>query len=453
MEFWTISAKFSDVLLDVGIVSLLLLVGAYACKTVHVLRRFLIPGSLFAGFLGFIIGPESLQVIGFSTDRMGVYVYHLLALTFIGVGLQSGGRKVQYSAVHLGFMQVVVMVMQGILGLGIALIASMILFPDLKPATGLLLPLGFAMGPGIAYSIGSSWSAFGFGDAASIGLSISAIGFVFAYVTGVMITTQFLKSRPSIESIPDDQQETVAREKKSWIHRLSIEPLSIHLALFTLMYALTFVVASGLAWTLRFNGLEQEVPIVWSFHFIIANLIALGTKAVLVRLGKDQLIDRQLLRKTTSTIADYLIAASVMAISMQITWSYAVPVLLMCVTGALLTYLLLKWASYRVFTSYQFERFVGMYAQMTGTISSGLALIRVTDPAYKTPVAEDLVLSSGIALAFGFPLLLLINMPFTVFSESTRGYVMLLLILITYLVLTCLFWYVFLKRSKKSELA
>ena len=45
------------------------------------------------------------------------------------------------------------------------------------PAIGTLLPLGFGMGPGIAYSIGQSWSNYGFEEGAMVGLTISAIGF------------------------------------------------------------------------------------------------------------------------------------------------------------------------------------------------------------------------------------------------------------------------------------
>jgi ESS family glutamate:Na+ symporter len=60
---------------------------------------------------------------------------------------------------------------------------------------------------------------------------------------------------------------------------------------------------------------------------------------------------------------------------------------------------------------YFFQRVISMFGLLTGTISTGLALLRVIDPEYRTPVARDLALGSGLSLFFSFPLLLLINVP------------------------------------------
>jgi len=464
MESWIVPASVGDFFLDFALLGILLIGGSIARRYVPVFRRFLIPNSLLAGFIGLLIGPEVLSIVSFSLERMGAYVYHLLALTFIGVGLQSSKRKIRYSVVNLGFMQVSIMLVQGLIGLSVALIASLLFLPELVPATGLLLPLGFAMGPGVAFSIGNAWSAFGFEDAASVGLSISAIGFLFAYVSGVIIVNRTLKARRSSDT--DGLAEGFSSSMMKGIRdsddrpigaRLTffsgaIKPLTVHLALIGSVYALTYAFAGGLAQLMLARGMDQEVPIVWSFHFIFANLIALGVRRLIDLAGAGHLLDDGMMRRTTGMLADFLIAASIAAISLQIAWTYAGPVLVMCILGAWTTYWLLKWSSQKVFTKYRFERFIGMYAQMTGTISSGLALIRVTDPEYRSPVAEDLVLSSGVALAFGFPLLILINMPFTVFSGSITGYVVIILIMIVYLLVIGVLWYGFVRRSSNEEL-
>jgi ESS family glutamate:Na+ symporter len=48
---------------------------------------------------------------------------------------------------------------------------------------------------------------------------------------------------------------------------------------------------------------------------------------------------------------------------------------------------------------------------MTGTLSSGLALLRVIDPEFKTPVASDYIFSNGITFLLAIPMILLINLP------------------------------------------
>jgi ESS family glutamate:Na+ symporter len=50
-----------------------------------------------------------------------------------------------------------------------------------------------------------------------------------------------------------------------------------------------------------------------------------------------------------------------------------------------------------------------MYGMLTGTISSGVLLLREIDPEFKTPASNNLLLGSSFGIGFGFPLLLLVN--------------------------------------------
>ena len=95
---------------------------------------------------------------------------------------------------------------------------------------------------------------------------------------------------------------------------------------------------------------------------------------------------------------------------------------------------------YRAFDDYQFERFIGVFGNMTGTINSGLVLVRVTDPEFDTPVAEDLVYGSGMALLVGFPLLIVLNLPFTYFANSVTGYWVTIVIFLIYFVILIIGW-------------
>ena len=47
---------------------------------------------------------------------------------------------------------------------------------------------------------------------------------------------------------------------------------------------------------------------------------------------------------------------------------------------------------------------------LTGTISSGVLLLREIDPEYRTPAANNLVLGSSFGIGFGFPVLILVGM-------------------------------------------
>ena len=84
-----------------------------------------------------------------------------------------------------------------------------------------------------------------------------------------------------------------------------------------------------------------------------------------------------------------------------------------------------------------------MFGMLTGTISSGILLVREIDPKFETPAANNLVSGSSTAVIFGVPVVLLVGM-----SPKSD--------LMTYIVLgICLVYYAFLmfvalfKRKKK----
>jgi len=450
MTIWDHSFTIGQFMLDFALVSGLLLAGTLARRYVGILQRFLIPNSLTAGFLGLVIGPEILGVVDFSLERMGVYVFHLLALTFIGVGLQSRGEQRTRGAVTFGFIQIMSFLLQAIIGLGVALFVAHLIDPHLVPAIGTLLPLGFGMGPGIAYTIGQSWEAYGFEGGGSMGLMVAAIGFLVAYGHGVLVVNRGLRNgRGAVVEGTDD----VTTEVRTGIIRKTppvgsrmtlspgaIEPLTFHVALVGGIYLLTYGLVALAARGLEAIGLAQEVATLWSFLFIFANLVALGARYVMTRRRIAHVLDEGMLHRTTGLLADLLIATSIMAISLTVTARYLAPLLAMCLLGTLATYASIRWVGDRAFADYPFERFVGIYGEMTGTISSGLALVRVTDPEYTTPIAQDLVLGSGMALVLGFPLLLVINLPFSVFEGALHGYWVVLGLALAYLLVILAVW-------------
>jgi len=453
MDAWTLELTVGELLLDVSIIGGLLLAGTYLRAVIPWFQRYLIPNSLIGGFLGLFLGAELADILPLDAARMGAYVYHLLAITFIGIGLHKPSRKHSFGAVNLGFMQVSIMLIQALIGIGVALLAAWLLVPGMSPGAGLLLPLGFAMGPGIAYSIGQSWASFGFPEAANIGLTMAAIGFLVAYIWGMLLVNREHGARldtPGLRSgfLPDVDRPVGARLSFSGA---AIEPLAVHVALVGALYYLTYLVTSAIASGMSNIGLEQDIPVLWSFHFILANVMTVFVRRVLLAGRAGDWLDDGMIHRMTGTFAEYLIAASIMAISLSVAWKFAVPILLICASGAVATYGFIRWTTTRLFNLHRFERFIGMFAQMTGTISSGLALLRVSDPEYRSPVAQELVLSSGMALAFGFPLLLAINIPFTSYNGSILGFAVLAAVLAAYLVLILFAWWAFLRRNARAE--
>jgi ESS family glutamate:Na+ symporter len=52
-----------------------------------------------------------------------------------------------------------------------------------------------------------------------------------------------------------------------------------------------------------------------------------------------------------------------------------------------------------------------IYGTATGTLPTGLALLRVVDPEFETPVATDYLYSVGIVFILAIPIILSVNLP------------------------------------------
>ncbi|MFA5443327.1 MAG: hypothetical protein WC286_05630, partial [Bacilli bacterium] len=80
-----------------------------------------------------------------------------------------------------------------------------------------------------------------------------------------------------------------------------------------------------------------------------------------------------------------------------------------CGIGAVATFFYVKYMTFRAFPGYKHQGFVTFYGNLTGTASDGIALLREIDPTFITPSADTLVYGSTVAIALGFPVLLIVG--------------------------------------------
>jgi ESS family glutamate:Na+ symporter len=111
------------------------------------------------------------------------------------------------------------------------------------------------------------------------------------------------------------------------------------------------------------------------------------------------------------------------------------PFALMSIAGAVITLWYLQWLCKKLYPGYYYEGMLSMYGMLTGTISSGVLLLRELDPSFKTPAANNLLSGSSFGIAFGAPMLIFIGLA----PESDAMLFLTLLFLIVYLLILLLF--------------
>ncbi len=435
-----------DYILDFTLLSLLLGLGTFLKRKCLFFQKYLIPNAMIAGFIGLILGPDLLKIISLNSERLGEIVYHLMAIGFISLTLKDRERKKNKEIQNTGILIVSTYLIQGIIGFSLSLLLAYTIFPKLFPAMGLLLPLGFGQGPGQAYSIGRQWESLGFIHGGNVGLSIATSGFLWACLGGIPLLNFLIKKAhmTPLDSGGEKVQKIMYEPDAPGDIPLSesIDKISIQLFLIGIVYLLTYLLLKGASFLLTPLGTFGQTlsQLLWGFHFIIGSLIALLLRIIFDFCKKKKIMVRNypnnyLLQRISGASFDYMIVASIAAISIPVLKEYLVPILLITTIGGFLTMFFLTYLCKKLYNGYVLENILALYGMLTGTISTGMALLREVDPGFESGVAENLVLGSGVGLFFGFPLMMILNIPiFGYLTNQPIMYFYTLLALIGYLI-------------------
>lgn len=442
MIFWEMEISSGRFFLDFAWLGALMLAGFFIRHKVSFFQRYLIPANLLAGMLGLIIGMNGFGWIDLTSERLGIYVYHLLALLFIGLSLRATRKKIGLSSIKTGMIFIITYLIQGAIGLLIAFALIFTVQPELFAGIGMLPPLAFGMNPGIAYTIGQNWEIYGFENGGIVGLTFAAAGFLAAYTTGVYFVKRSIQRGKAelIQPDPDTHLHVTETEQGLSAGRITTSPgvlesLSLHIGLIGGTYLLTYLFLIGGESLLTLAGASSEASTLWSFHFIFAAVLALGVRKVIDLTGTSTYVDDTTMTRISNFFMDLMITASVAAISLTVIGAYWLPLLLISLSVIIATWWTLEKLINSLFPDFAVERFAAIYGNMTGTLQSGLLLLRILDEKMESPVSYNLVYGSGLALVLGFPLLLLINAPVHYFSNLTAGFGIVLIVMVIYLML------------------
>jgi ESS family glutamate:Na+ symporter len=420
MDFSAANTALWDTIIQAGVIAGILLGANILRRKVAFFRKILMPTSVLGGFLLLLIRISGLFWI--NVELLETLTYHGIAIGFIGLSLRTLEKNGAGSLTgpKSGALIVSCYVLQGIMGLAVTLTLSGTLMPDLFTASGILLPMGYGQGPGQANNIGASYEALGFTGGHSFALSLAASGFLSACIVGVIYLNILRRRGRVTQRNSDDLSGSVMtdifQDEKELPLSESVDRLSIQAALVLLSYLLSYALIRGLAFFAGFlgSGMEKTISsLLWGFNFIFGSVTAMLIRSVMSRLRRSRIMTHQyqnnyLLSRISGLAFDIMIIAGIAAIEIGDLRKLWVPFLILSAAGALGTLVYLRWISKRVYPGYYLEGMLSMYGMMTGTISSGILLLRELDANYRTPAANNLVSGSAFAVLFGFPLLALI---------------------------------------------
>jgi glutamate:Na+ symporter, ESS family len=384
-----------------GIVLLVLL--AFAGLAVRsrsgVLRRLFIPASLVGGAIGLAAGPE---VAGRLTGTEGLWTEGVLevwsalptllitvvfAALFLGSRIPGPRRIWRSAGPHVAIGQAVAWGQYSV-GLLVALLVLGPLFA-MPAASGALIEIGFVGGHGTAAGMAPAFDAADFPEGRDLALGLATVGVVSGVIIGVVFVNWAVRTgradpglvnpdEPAASSSPDERDEAEAT-----------------FAARALLPALAGIAgAAALGW-LVLTGLQAVEGALWSDRleilahmplFPFAMLGGIAVQLALMRARRTHVLDRRAVGAVGALALDLLIVSAIATLSLAAIGADIVPFIILGAVGIGWSLLVLVILAPRLLPDWWVPRAAAELGQALGMVAAGLMLLRVADPAGRSPV-------------------------------------------------------------------
>jgi len=420
-------------------VALLILAARQLHRSVSFIRALAVPPVLVAGLAGLALGGGGLGLVPLQSDILEQVVYHSLPIIYIAMGLRrskergeavratSGGVVTRIRQLVSGIPPAVrsiglgipiLAMVQGVVGLLVVLAWNGTL-GELHPGVGIMVPLGFSQGPGQALSLGKAWEGMGMTEGAQIGLAMATLGYVCCAFFGVAYFHIAKRAGWDDGGWTPLADDTAADASKSTSDGGEMELFTVQLAIVGSVYLVVYAILAGVAGML---GDPQKAGMIYGFHFIIALIVAMVIRQVANRTRFADFADDRLMGRVAGLAVDLGAVCAIAAVRPDRIGDAMTPVVVLAVIGVAVTVLACIWLARRIFPNQPLSHSLVLFGAMTGTLPTGLALLRLTDPDLRGPAARNMVAGASLAVLFAAPVLLvLLPHPVAGWPESFPG--------------------------------
>ena len=409
-----------DLLMDVGLISVLLIVGTFMRRHFRWFRNLLIPAPITAGLLGLLLGPEVLGIMPFS-DALGDYSTLLIAVVFASMpySMSFASRDISKAKNMWSYSAAMFLGQWGIFVLfGVLVLAPLFGTDDWF---GMMLPVGFVGGFGTAAAVGGALDSIGIEEAASLGFTAATVGTLAAIVGGIIFANWGIKTgRTSTlpEKLPWELRsgEITKKSKQPSIGNATTNPSSIEpLALHAGFIAVTVTIAYIIQQFVQSQFESVSIPL-----FALAFVVGIGGRIFLNVIKRPEYLDPTTVKSISGASTDFLIAFGVASIVPAAVASYWIPLLILFVLGVVYCTLFFFVASPIFFGEKWLERGIFGWGWATAAVATGIALLKIVDPELKSGALDEY----GIAYVGYAPIEIAVNIlaPIAVIAGFTLGF-------------------------------
>jgi len=387
-----------NLMIAFGLVSLMI-VGAMVIRSkIHFLQRMLVPASIIGGLLGLI--TMNLGLNRFVDQSIyETMVQFLFMLSFIAIGLSSTSKDEEHNTPHIAKGALSMAFMWNMFYAGVAVIGALIILVvgrpfAMDPFYGMMISYGFVQGPGQAVVYGTIFKDLGYEMATSVGLMFAVIGFLSAFLIGIPLARYGINKglakhvgqidNASLTGFYGTEDELVSLGDETTYSGV-IDTLTMHVA----VIGMTVLIGLGFSWLSGFlpGSLGDAVAGMLFLHGLLA---AYCVRYVLSAFKVNYVLNNRLLAKVAGWSTDYLIVSAFMAVPLVLVSQWFIPIMIEVVIINLIILSVSLYYGRHFKGDNAFERTLGVFGAATGTVPSGIALIRIADPRMITTTIVEL---------------------------------------------------------------
>jgi len=442
------------------LLSAALIAGKLLRISVPAFRKYFVPSSILGGVAALLVGPELWGRLdtGRPFGLMGEEVYQavrflpailinvVFAALFLGKDIPGPREVWRRAGPQVAFGQTIAWG-QYVVGIGITMLLLVPLY-DVPPAFGTLIEIGFEGGHGTAAGLAGVYDSIGWDEGMDLALGVATVGVVMGVLLGMILVnwgvrtgrTAVLgpdgKPRDAVnpatvdmdsDAFADVAAQSAAPEDERFSVQ-SIEPLALHLAYIGVAIGIGYGLQKALVLS------EHYTWVAWGMaplleHIPLFPLAMIG--GILLQQVHDRVLpglrlSRPMFIRLQGLSLDFLILSAMATLSLSALAANWQPLLILIVVGIAWIVGAFLFLGPRMLPDYWFERGMGDFGQSLGMTATGLLLMRIVDPDYRSPAYEafgykqllfEPFVGGGLFTAMSIPLVVNYG-PWTVFGFS-----------------------------------
>ena len=436
--------EVSSIFIAISILTILLLSGVWIRHRSTLLTQFHLPGSVIAGFVALLLGPEVLGRIAAGlpeigdTLKQGLFGQHVesiwraipsllinvvFASLFLGKQI-PGLREIWRIAGPVVCFGQTIAWGQYVVGLALAIFVLTPFF-DISPLVGALIEISFEGGHGTAAGLAPTFEALDFPEGTDFALGLATVGLLSAILSGILLIKwaekrNHLTYRKTVTTTPDEgdtaslMQSTEPLPHKPAVD-LPVDPLTYHFGLVAISIFIGWLILEGLVAIERMTWAQSGIELFT--HVPLFPLAMIGGAIMQISMekaGRAQFTDRRIVNHISGLTLDLVIVAALASLSLTAISNNILPFVIVAVAGVswnLIGFLVL---APRMLPRDWFEQGIPNYGQSMGMTVTGLMLLNMVDPKNRSGAMESFgykqlmfepIVGGGLFTAASLPLI------------------------------------------------